>query len=107
EQLVLGRGEARRPGLLLAPVQEAAQLVAQVEQALVVGIRDADRIHVVIRYIDRAMIPTTSPARLLRLTALAGAVGLAAGGAAWALVHLIGLITNLALFNLWGWALPC
>jgi H+/Cl- antiporter ClcA len=52
------------------------------------------------------MIPTTSPARLLRLTALAGAVGLAAGGAAWALVHLIGLITNLALFNRWGWALP-
>ncbi|HKE72290.1 MAG TPA: chloride channel protein [Acidimicrobiales bacterium] len=52
------------------------------------------------------MIPTTSPARLLRLTVLAGAVGLAAGGAAWALVHIIGLITNLALFNRWGWALP-
>src|SRR5262245_18976751 len=52
------------------------------------------------------MIPTTSPARLLRLTLLAAAVGLAAGAAAWVLVHLIGLITNLALFHRWGWDLP-
>ncbi len=52
------------------------------------------------------MIPTTSPARLLRLTLMAAVVGLAAGVAAWALVHLIALITNLALFHRWGWALP-
>jgi chloride channel protein, CIC family len=52
------------------------------------------------------MIPTTSPARLLRLTVMAAVVGLAAGAAAWALVHLIALITNLALFHRWGWKLP-
>jgi H+/Cl- antiporter ClcA len=52
------------------------------------------------------MIPTTSRARLLRLTLLAAVVGLAAGAAAWVLVHLIGLITNLALFHRRGWDLP-
>jgi chloride channel protein, CIC family len=53
-----------------------------------------------------AMIPPTPPARLLKLTSLAAVVGLCAGGAAWILVHLIGLITNLALFGRWGWELP-
>jgi chloride channel protein, CIC family len=52
------------------------------------------------------MIPPTPPSRLLRLALLAALVGVAAGGAAWALVHLIGLITNLALFQRWGWDLP-
>ncbi|MEY2569863.1 MAG: hypothetical protein QOE63_213 [Acidimicrobiaceae bacterium] len=44
--------------------------------------------------------------RLLLLTGLAAVVGLAAGGAAWALVHLIGLITNLVLFHQWAWKAP-
>lgn len=48
----------------------------------------------------------TPPRRLLRITLLAAAVGTAAGGAAWALVHLIALLTNLALFHRWGWELP-
>ncbi len=39
----------------------------------------------------------------LRLAALAAALGLAGGGAAWVLVHLIGLFTNLVLFQQWGW----
>lgn len=52
------------------------------------------------------MIPTTPPARLLVLSLLAAVVGLCAGAAAWVLVHLIGLITNLALFRQWGWELP-
>jgi chloride channel protein, CIC family len=40
-----------------------------------------------------------SPRRMALLTALAGVVGLAAGGAAWALLHLVALITNLAVFG--------
>src|SRR5262245_7036229 len=45
----------------------------------------------------------TPPRRLLLLTALAAVLGLLGGAAAWVLLHLIGLITNLALFQQWGW----
>lgn len=48
----------------------------------------------------------TSSRRLVVLSALAAALGLAGGGAAWALVHLIGGLTNLALFHRLSWALP-
>lgn len=41
-----------------------------------------------------------------RLTAAAAALGLAASGAAYVLVHLIGLIMNLALFQRFSWELP-
>src|SRR5262245_26258521 len=44
--------------------------------------------------------------RLLLLTGLAAAIGVLGGVAAWLLVHLIGLITNLALFHQWGWDVP-
>ncbi|MEY2591226.1 MAG: hypothetical protein QOJ67_3210 [Acidimicrobiaceae bacterium] len=44
--------------------------------------------------------------RLLLLTVLGAGVGLAAGGAAWVLLRLIALITNLALFHRWGWTVP-
>ena len=44
--------------------------------------------------------------RLPLLTACATILGLAGGGAAWVLLHLIGLITNLALFHQWGWHPP-
>jgi H+/Cl- antiporter ClcA len=46
----------------------------------------------------------TSTSRLLLLTVVAGAVGLAAGGAAWVLLHLIRGITNLALLHRLTWA---
>jgi CIC family chloride channel protein len=42
----------------------------------------------------------------LRLALLAAVIGLAAGGAAWVLIHLIGLFTNLFLFHRWGWSVP-
>lgn len=45
------------------------------------------------------MVHRTSSRRLLLLTALAAVLGLAGGGAAWVLVHLIQLITNVALFR--------
>ena len=44
--------------------------------------------------------------RLLLLSALAAALGLAGGGAAWVLIHLIGLLTNVALFHRVKWSLP-
>jgi H+/Cl- antiporter ClcA/predicted transcriptional regulator len=40
------------------------------------------------------------------LSALAVLVGLAAGGAAYVLIHLIALITNLAFFDRVGWKVP-
>jgi H+/Cl- antiporter ClcA len=49
---------------------------------------------------------TTPPRRLLLLTAIAAVLGLLGGVAAWVLLHLIGLITNLALFGQWGWTAP-
>jgi H+/Cl- antiporter ClcA len=49
---------------------------------------------------------TTPPHRLLLLTVLSAMLGLAGGGAAWVLLHLIGLITNVALFHRWGWEAP-
>src|SRR3954447_3885851 len=48
----------------------------------------------------------TPPKRLALLTALGGLLGVAGGGAAWVLLHLIGLITNLTLFHRWGWTTP-
>lgn len=40
------------------------------------------------------------------ITALGAVLGVVGGGAAWVLLHLIGLITNLALFHRWGWTVP-
>ncbi len=52
------------------------------------------------------MDTTTSARRLLFLTCLAALLGIIGGLAAWLLLHLIGLITNLALFHQWGWEVP-
>ncbi|HMK11466.1 MAG TPA: chloride channel protein, partial [Acidimicrobiales bacterium] len=49
---------------------------------------------------------THPPRRLLLLCALAVAIGLAAGGAAWVLIKLIAILTNLLLFHRWGTTLP-
>ncbi len=48
----------------------------------------------------------TPPRRLLLMTGIAAILGLLGGVAAWVLLHLIGLITNLALFQQWGWTVP-
>lgn len=45
------------------------------------------------------MYPATPTRRLLLLASLAAVLGLVGGGAAWVLVHMIDLITNLALFH--------
>jgi H+/Cl- antiporter ClcA len=44
--------------------------------------------------------------RMALLTVVAGVLGLAGGGAAWVLLHLIALITNLAVFGHVGWHPP-
>ena len=44
--------------------------------------------------------------RLPLLAACGAVLGVAGGAAAWVLLHLIGLITNLALFHRWGWDPP-
>jgi H+/Cl- antiporter ClcA len=52
------------------------------------------------------LLVRTPPKRLVLLTALAAAIGLVGGGAAYGLVHLIALLTNLALFGRVSWELP-
>jgi len=47
-----------------------------------------------------------SPRRTALITALAGAVGLIAGGTAWVLLHLIAFITNAAVFGRLGFHPP-
>ena len=44
--------------------------------------------------------------RIILLTALAAVLGLAGGGAAWILLHLIALITNLAFTGKVAWGVP-
>jgi H+/Cl- antiporter ClcA/CBS domain-containing protein len=54
-----------------------------------------------------AAVPDRARAgRAVVLSLMAAVLGLAAGGAAWVLVHLIGIITNVALLHQWGWDLP-
>ncbi len=48
----------------------------------------------------------TSPRRMLLLCLLAAVIGIAGGGAAYVLVHLIALLTNLAFFHRVDWKLP-
>jgi CIC family chloride channel protein len=48
----------------------------------------------------------TPPKRLLVLSLLAALLGLTGGVAAYVLLHLIGLLTNLALFHRFGWTVP-
>jgi H+/Cl- antiporter ClcA len=52
------------------------------------------------------LFASTSPRRLLFLSLLAALLGAAGGGAAWVLLRLIALLTNLALFHRFGWDLP-
>jgi CIC family chloride channel protein len=57
-------------------------------------------------YYDISITPITPPRRLVLLASLAVLIGLAAGGAAYLLIHLIALLTNIAFFHRVGWKLP-
>jgi CIC family chloride channel protein len=57
-------------------------------------------------YYDISIGRVTPPRRLFLLAALAVVIGLVGGGAAYVLVHLIALLTNLAFFHRVGWELP-
>jgi H+/Cl- antiporter ClcA len=48
----------------------------------------------------------TPTRRLLLLSGVAALLGVLGGVAAYVLVHLIALVTNLALFHRWGWEVP-
>ncbi|MFN2626047.1 MAG: chloride channel protein [Mycobacteriales bacterium] len=48
----------------------------------------------------------TPPGRLVVLATIAAVLGLAGGGAAWVLLHLIALVTNIALFHRVAWQVP-
>ncbi len=48
----------------------------------------------------------SSPGRLVFLSVLSTALGLAGGAAAWLLIRLIALLTNAALLHQYGWDLP-
>ena len=52
QELVVGGCDAVRNGLLLAPMQEASQLITESEQTFVVGVGERVR-HVVLRYLHR------------------------------------------------------
>lgn len=52
------------------------------------------------------MIVRTPTRRLSLLAALGALLGVAGGGAAWILIHLIELLTNLALFHRWSTDVP-
>src|SRR5439155_23175701 len=52
------------------------------------------------------LVPRTPPRRLVLLSVLAAALGVAGGAAAYVLVHLIALLTNLTLLHRFGWKLP-
>lgn len=55
---------------------------------------------------EHAMSFLTPPRRITLLSLLALVLGLAGGFAGWALLHLIGLLTNLCLFGRWAWEIP-
>jgi H+/Cl- antiporter ClcA/CBS domain-containing protein len=101
QELMLRSGQTDGPSLLLAPAMEPPQAVAEGEQPSEVLVLQpsASSRHIVSRYYVRAMIDRTSPRRLTLLAGLAALLGFAGGGAAWVLIHLIDLLTNLALFH--------
>ena len=112
QQLVLRRGETDRRGLFLAPVQEAAQAGPELEETLVVSVGKLVASPFISCH-DRSVVASASVvsrrARARRtafLSAIAAVLGVIGGGAAWVLLHLIGLITNVVLFHQWGWTLP-
>jgi len=60
-----------------------------------------------LRVLARVKIAVPATARRsIFLSLLAAGLGIVAGGAAYVLVHLIGLITNVMLLHQWGWDLP-
>ena len=52
------------------------------------------------------MDSSQAPKRMMLLSLIAAGLGLASGGAAWILLHLIAAITNLAVFGRFGFHPP-
>lgn len=106
QELVLRWREPRGPSLVFRPVDELTQRIAKPQEFAVLLIRrQVGALHIGTRYF---FVVSTHPpySSHLRLTAYAAVLGIVAGGAAWVLVHLIGLFTNLFMFQQWGWEVP-
>jgi H+/Cl- antiporter ClcA len=108
QQLVLRTSETHGLRLPLAPVLESAQPVPERQQPGEVLVSEPHRSlsHIASRYYRLTMIVRTPSKRLALLAGLAALLGFVGGGAAWALVHLIELLTNLLLFHQWGTDVP-
>ena len=108
QQLVLRSGEPDGLRLLLAPMLKAAQAVPERQQPDEVFVSEVrgSLSHIVSRYYRPTMIMQTSSKRLTLLAGLAALLGFVGGGAAWVLIHLIELLTNLLLFHQWGTEVP-
>lgn len=117
EHLVLRRRDAGPARLVVAPPEEPTEAVAELEEPFEVGIVErsaamdgrgfcAGWLHIVERSYRGAMDQPQTPRRLALLSLIAAGLGLAGGGAAWVLLHLIDLITNVALFGQWGFDPP-
>jgi CIC family chloride channel protein len=113
EQLVLRGRESFDAGLLLAPPEKTPQRGAHREELAVLRVGE-----VAGRFGHRVGLPPVAPLRAVQsimgqrmrrvalLTLIAAIVGAVGGGAAWLLLHLIGLVTNLALLHEFGWKAP-
>lgn len=106
EELVLAGGDPRFAGPIGAPSQKPAEAGAEFEEPLVVPVGHRLGRHIVSRYTCSSPVLRTSPRRITYLSLLAAGLGGAAGGAAWVLVTLIALLSNLTLFGRVAFDLP-
>ncbi len=106
QELVLGRGQAGGGGLGAAPAEEAAQAGAQGQEPGV-GLVVEGRRHQYYRgTMDQPVSLGTTRRRMLVLGGLGLVLGGVGGVAADLVVHLVGLISNLALLHRVGFDLP-
>lgn len=114
EELMLRGCDADGLGAVLAPPHESAEAVAERQQrrevvrgeGSVFWLRGAGWTHIVNRLYREAMDRSHSPKRMALLSLIAAGLGLAGGGAAWVLLHLIAAITNFAVFGRFGFHPP-
>ncbi|MEY2473410.1 MAG: hypothetical protein QOK28_2739 [Actinomycetota bacterium] len=110
QQLVLLRREPFVPSRVLREPEKDAQQVSQAGECLVLVVTELHEgghfVNISCHDVICTMPQHHPPQRLFLLTVLAAVIGLVAGGAAWVLLRLIGLITNVALFHQFGWTSP-
>ncbi len=114
EELMLRGCDADGLGAFLAPPHESTKSVPERQERFeVVGsgnsicwFRGPGWTHIVDRLYRETMDRSHSPKRMALLSLIAAGLGLAGGGAAWVLLHLIAAITNFAVFGRFGFHPP-